>query len=70
MESLSIEPGTDHVSQRLVGRTCRRCGDAFDPVRPHQRFCRPSCRGEWLKAERQRSPALFDYIEPDPVRPD
>lgn len=60
----------DRRSQRVVARNCEYCRAPFEPVRPHQKFCRPSCRWESFKA--QRPPDLLDmgYVEPDPGRPD
>lgn len=34
----------DRRSQRVVARPCRHCRAPFAPTRPHQTFCRPSCR--------------------------
>ncbi len=34
---------TDRLSQRVVTRSCRHCGETFVAVR-HQAFCKPSCR--------------------------
>lgn len=45
-------------AQRVVTRLCGYCGHAFEPVRPHQRFCRPSCR--WGAFKRRRVLPLFD----------
>jgi hypothetical protein len=31
-------------SERVLTSRCDHCGDAFEATRPHQRFCKPSCR--------------------------
>jgi hypothetical protein len=41
---LNYGSAVDRAPQRVVDRICQHCGHPFDPVRPHQRFCRPSCR--------------------------
>ena len=42
-------------AQRVVEIPCRHSGTAFTPVRPHQRFCWPSCRWAHFKvAQRPR----------------
>jgi uncharacterized OB-fold protein len=30
--------------ERVLTSRCGHCGETFEPTRPHQRFCRPSCR--------------------------
>ena len=43
-------------------RHCRYCGDAFQPLRSHQRFCRAACRIAFHKmggAGEQRVQALI-----------
>jgi hypothetical protein len=59
------EPTTATPAQRVVASRCQHCGGPFDAVRPHQVFCRPSCRWEAFKAKReimprQADPILFD----------
>jgi hypothetical protein len=49
--------------ERVLARTCGHCGGAFEPTRPHQKFCRPSCRLDHFKA---RLP-LLDAPEDDPL---
>jgi len=62
-------PKVEHVdetgSQRVVAGQCRHCGANFEATRPHQVFCRPSCRWEAFKAKRENTlrrsdPILFD----------
>ncbi len=43
----------DRPAQRVVTRSCRHCGETFEPVR-HQAFCKPSCRWAHFDAKRQR----------------
>ena len=48
---------------------CRNCGQPFERVRPHQAFCRPSCRKAHFDQRRERRrPDMFstvaDAIEP------
>ena len=51
--------------ERVVAGTCAHCGNVFEPARPHQRYCRPSCRqlaftGRREPAQRADDPdALF-----------
>jgi predicted nucleic acid-binding Zn ribbon protein len=33
----------DEFWERLAGRDCARCGDAFEPRNSRQRFCSPGC---------------------------
>ena len=48
----------NRAAQRVVeGQAwlpCRQCGARFQPVRPHQLYCRPSCRWEFFKAKQTR----------------
>ena len=41
-------------SRTVSRRRCGYCGELFKPVRPHQRFCKPSCR--WLAFVKRRQP--------------
>ena len=36
--------GRETRSERVLTCPCRYCGEHFEPVRPHQHFCKPSCR--------------------------
>ena len=56
------EVGVDapRAGERVLSRTCRHCGEAFDPVRDHQAFCRPSCRVAHFKADTARAVPLDD----------
>jgi hypothetical protein len=56
-------PARETRAQRVVARPCGFCGERFEPVRPHQTFCRPSCRWHSFKARRQRP--LLDVIDGD-----
>jgi hypothetical protein len=42
-------------AERVLTRRCQQCREPFAPVRPHQHYCRPSCRLEAFKARQQRS---------------
>ena len=37
---------TDSAVQRVTTRRCGHGGASFEPVRRHQRFCRPPCRAQ------------------------
>ena len=37
-------PNRETRSERVLTRACQHCGETFEPTRPHQKFCRPSCR--------------------------
>ena len=45
---------------RVLMRPCRQCGDAFEPVHPQQRFCRPSCRRAHFNVREQLRLPLGD----------
>jgi methylphosphotriester-DNA--protein-cysteine methyltransferase len=49
-DSLTPAIRPERLGERVLARTCGQCGAAFQAVRPHQRFCRPSCRVEHFKA--------------------
>jgi hypothetical protein len=49
-------PNRETRSERVLTSRCGQCGEPFAPARPHQRFCRPSCRLSHFKVMRQ--PAL------------
>jgi hypothetical protein len=34
----------DRHAERVLTRPCRHCGQIFEAVRPHQHYCKPSCR--------------------------
>jgi hypothetical protein len=51
---------TDHRAERVLLVPCRQCGTDFTPVRPHQRFCRPSCRLAHFKVAPQPRLPLAD----------
>jgi hypothetical protein len=48
----------DRAAERVL---CGFCQQPFRPTRPHQRFCRPSCRRDAF-AVRQEEPDLFTDI--------
>ena len=58
-------PVADRLTERVL---CRKCGQPFERVRPHQAFCRPSCRKADFDRRRERRPDLFlasaDAIDP------
>ena len=39
-----VPPKRESRSERVLTSRCGHCGDVFEPTRPHQRFCKPSCR--------------------------
>jgi hypothetical protein len=41
-------------------RTCETCGEQFEPLRPRQRHCRPSC----VERAGERALPLFAVEEP------
>ena len=41
---LAVMPRPPQTPDRRVLTRCRHCGEAFEPTRPHQQFCQPSCR--------------------------
>jgi predicted nucleic acid-binding Zn ribbon protein len=55
-------------SASIVGlRRCDGCGQPFDPIRPGQRVCRPSCRAlARQKQTEHRRGALFPGLESGP----
>jgi hypothetical protein len=46
--------GSQRVVDGAAWLPCRQCGTRFQPVRPHQHYCRPSCRWEAFKARQTR----------------
>jgi hypothetical protein len=42
--------GRDALENKTASVRCAHCGARFAPVRPLQRFCRPSCRVEHCRA--------------------
>ena len=59
-------PVADRLAERVL--RCRFCEAPLDCVRPHQAFCRPSCRKAHFDRRRERRPDLFlacaDAIDP------
>ena len=41
---MNPNPIRETRSERVLASRCGQCGETFEPTRPHQRFCRPSCR--------------------------
>ena len=37
-------PTVDCPAERVLALRCAHCGHVFERLRPHQKFCRPSCR--------------------------
>jgi hypothetical protein len=56
-------PDRETRAQRVVTIPCRQCGTAFTPIRPHQRFCRPSCR--WAHFKVTQPPRLLPFDADD-----
>ena len=50
----------ERVLMRRRVKSCETCGAEFEAMRPHQRFCRPSCRKAAFE-ERQRDLPLRYY---------
>lgn len=53
-----VRKAEEVMSQRVVSgpmRTCETCRDGFEPVRPHQKYCRPSCRWAAFKGKREEA---------------
>jgi len=65
---LVLDPVGERVQTRSRTIPCAGCGQPFEPVRPHQKHCRPSCR--MLAFKSRQTVLLLDYVEPDPGRPD
>ncbi len=55
---------TERPAERVLAQNRPLCGhyrQPFTPVRPHQRFCRPSCRIQAFKARQEgRAGQLFE----------
>lgn len=47
---------------KVLRRPCYHCGLMFEPTRPHQKHCRPSCRLAAFKARADR-PLLPRLLE-------
>jgi hypothetical protein len=47
-------PNRETRSERVLTRRCSHCGDTFEPTRPHQRFCKPSCRRAAFTGRREQ----------------
>jgi hypothetical protein len=57
----------DRAPASSVTRLCGFCGDPFVPVRPHQRFCRLSCRINGLRTRERRCDLWADDDAPEPA---
>ena len=45
---------------------CERCGEAYERVQSHQRFCRPECRRAWHNStSRDARAQLLLLTEPE-----
>ena len=51
-------PRRETRSERVLTSRCGHCGETFEPTRPHQRFCRPSC-GKAAFTGRRRSVVIY-----------
>jgi hypothetical protein len=65
----AAEVASDASRDASTGLPCAACGQTFQPVRKHQRFCRPSCRKTTFRTTQLELKKLH-YIEPDPGRPE
>ena len=52
----------DRAGERVLRRPCYQCGLMFEPTRPHQKHCKPSCRMAAFKARTDR-PTLSGLLE-------
>ena len=63
--SIRPNPVSDRPAERVL---CRNCGQPFERVRPHQAYCRPSCRKADFDRRHQPGVDLFtalaDHVEP------
>jgi uncharacterized OB-fold protein len=41
-------------SERVLASRCGHCGEVFEPTRPHQKFCKPSCRRAAFTGRREQ----------------
>ena len=55
-------PSPNRGLERVLTRICRACKAAFEPTRPHQRYCRPSCRMAAFKARVQAGDSDGDTV--------
>jgi hypothetical protein len=51
---LSPDPAFESPAERVLKRPCYHCGRMFEPTRPHQKHCKPSCRMAAFKARADR----------------
>jgi hypothetical protein len=59
-----LAPKGDRRSEaNLASQRCQQCGECFEPSRPHQRFCRPSCRRAAFTDRGQRRLPLGELDE-------
>jgi hypothetical protein len=67
----SLAPTTPKAQRALSrGILCEGCGGRFQPSRPNQKHCRPSCRAAASrKRQRRGGGGRFEY-EADPGRPE
>ena len=56
---MSTEPNRETRSDAFTSR-CGHCGDAFEPTRPHQKFCKPSCRRAAFTGRRSSAIGVSD----------
>ena len=52
---------------KVLRRPCYHCGRMFEPTRPHQKHCKPSCRMAAFKARTDR-PLLPGPLEDELFR--
>ncbi len=53
-------PARETRSERVLTNACRHCGEQFRPTRPHQAYCRPSCRRAAFTGRQTPRPLPFD----------
>ena len=51
---MSTKLASERPAERVLVAICGQCGEGFSPTRPHQKFCRPSCRMAYFKAKAER----------------
>ena len=66
----SADRPAERVRTRSHRQPCAGCGQGFEPIRPHQKFCRPSCRlAAWKARPARAEREQLAFWEPDPGRP-
>ena len=56
--AMNTELTRETRSERVLTSRCGHCGDTFEPTRPHQKFCKPSCRRAAFTGRREPAQVL------------